>query len=166
MLHINEKQIRASFINTSLRERKALTLPENFAEITWESKDFLGWRDPKLPLVGYVVATLEEQPEQPIGIMFRKAEGKIRNRAQCSWCEDVDLPNDVVFFNAKAGGQAGRDGDTIGMLVCANFECSKNVRAMKSLPYIGFNREAEVARRINVLQDHVRNFVLRVRDGE
>lgn len=166
MLQLSEKQIRASFINVSLRERKALSLPEDFAELNWERKDFLGWRDPKLPLVGYVVAAFDEQPEQPIGIMFRKSDGKIRNRAQCSWCEDVDLPNDVAFFNAKAGGQAGRDGDTIGMLVCSNFECSTNVRAMKSLPYIGFDREAEVIRRINVLQEHVRNFVLRVRDGE
>lgn len=163
MLQLTEQQIRASFINASLRERKSLTLPENFAGLSWENLDFLGWRDPKLPLVGYVVAVLDEKP---VGIMFRKADGKIRNRAQCSWCEDVDLPNDVVFFNAKAGGQAGRDGDTIGMLVCANFECSTNVRMMKSLPYIGFDREAEMLRRISVLRDHVRNFALRVRDGE
>ena len=99
-------------------------------------------------------------------MMFRKAEGKIRNRAQCSWCEDVDLPNEVVFFNAKAGGQAGRDGDTIGLLVCSGFECPTNVRMMKSLPYIGFDREVEVQRRIRVLRDHVLNFAKRVRDGK
>ncbi len=101
-----------------------------------------------------------------MGIVFRRAGGKIRNRAQCPWCEDVDLPNDVVFFNAKAGGQAGRDGDTIGMLVCADFECPTNVRMMKSLPCIGFDREAEVRRRISVLREHVLNFAKRVRHGE
>ena len=163
MLPLIEQQIRASFINASLRERKAITLPENFGSLDWANLEFLGWRDPKLPLVGYVVTSLGDAH---VGIMFRKAEGKIRNRAQCSWCEDVDLPNDVVFFNAKAGGQAGRDGDTIGMLVCANFECSANVRMMKSLPYIGFDREAEMHRRIAVLQEHVLNFAKRVRDGE
>ncbi len=44
--------------------------------------------------------------------MFRKAEGKTRSRPQCSWCEDVNLPNDVTFFNAKQAGPAGRNGDT------------------------------------------------------
>lgn len=163
MLPLTENLIRSSFINASLRERKALTLPANFDTITWENIDFLGWRDPKLPQVGYIISVVEDLR---VGIMLRKADGKIRNRAQCSWCEDVNLPNDVVFFNAKAGGQAGRDGDTIGMLLCANFECSFNVRTMQSLPYIGFDREAEMERRIKVLQDHVQSFIQRVHDGK
>ncbi|WP_411732794.1 FBP domain-containing protein [Paeniglutamicibacter sp.] len=161
MLSLSEKQIRSSFINASLRERKAITLPENFDALNWDDLDFLGWRDSKLPLVGYVVTVLDDAP---VGIMFRKTEGKIRKRPQCSWCEDVDLPNDVVFFNAKQGGQAGRDGDTIGILVCAEFECPANVRMMKSLPYIGFDREAEIRRRITVLREHVLNFARRVRE--
>lgn len=163
MLSLSEKQLRSSFLNASLRERKAITLPENFGSLDWDNLDFLGWRDAKLPLVGYVVTVLDDAP---VGILFRKTEGKIRNRPQCSWCEDVDLPNDVVFFNAKQGGQAGRDGDTIGILVCARFECPANVRMMKSLPYIGFDREAEIRRRIGVLRDHVLNFAKRVRDNE
>lgn len=163
MLPLTEKQIRSSFINASLRERKAITLPAHFDTADWENLEFLGWRDAKLPLVGYVVTVLDEEP---VGIMFRKAEGNTRSRPQCSWCEDVDLPNDVVFFNAKAGGQAGRDGDTICLLVCANFECPTNVRTLKSLPYRGFDREAEVLRRIGVLREHVQNFAQRVRDGK
>ena len=162
MHSLSEKQIRSSFINASLRERKAITLPENFDSLDWDNLEFLGWRDPKLPLVGYVVTVLDDAP---MGIMFRKTEGKIRNRPQCSWCEDVDLPNDVVFFNARKGGQAGRDGDTIGILVCAEFQCPANVRMMKSLPYLGFDREAEVNRRIDVLREHVLNFAGRVRDN-
>ncbi|MGL3807513.1 FBP domain-containing protein [Paeniglutamicibacter sp. R2-26] len=163
MLPITEQQIRNSFINASLRERKSLTLPENFDELDWANMDFLGWRDEKLPLVGYVVTFLADEP---VGIMFRKAEGKNRNRPQCSWCEDVNLPNDVTFFNAKQAGPAGRNGDTISTLVCEKFECSANVRTPQSLPYIGFDREAAIAHRIKVLQDHVQNFAQRVRDGE
>ena len=163
MLPLTEQQIRSSFINASLRERKSLTLPSNFDELSWENLDFLGWRDEKLPLIGYVVTYLDDEP---VGIMFRKAEGKTRNRPQCSWCEDVNLPNDVTFFNAKQAGPAGRNGDTISTLVCEKFECSVNVRTPQSLPYVGFDREAAIAHRIQVLQDHVQNFTQRVRDGE
>ncbi|WP_235045799.1 FBP domain-containing protein [Paeniglutamicibacter gangotriensis] len=54
-----------------------------------------------------------------------------------------------MLFNARAVGQAGHDGDTIGMLVCATFECPANVRATKSLPkHLGFDRDAEVLRRL------------------
>lgn len=163
MLSLTEPQIRSSFINASLRERKALTLPSNFEDLSWDNLDFLGWRDEKLPLVGYVVTFLDGEP---VGIMFRKAEGKTRSRPQCSWCEDVNLPNDVTFFNAKQAGPAGRNGDTISTLVCEKFECSVNVRTPQSLPYVGFDREAAITHRIRVLQDHVQNFTLRVRDGE
>ncbi len=163
MLPLTEQQIRSSFINASLRERKSLTLPSNFDELSWENLDFLGWRDEKLPLIGYVVTFLDGEP---VGIMFRKADGKTRNRPQCSWCEDVNLPNDVTFFNAKQAGPAGRNGDTISTLVCEKFECSVNVRTPQSLPYVGFDREAAIAHRIQVLQDHVQNFTQRVRDGE
>ena len=41
---------------------------------------------------------------------------------------DVNLPNDVTFFNARQAGPAGRNGDTISTLVCEKFECSINVR--------------------------------------
>lgn len=163
MLPLTEQQIRTSFINASLRERKSLTLPANFDELDWEILDFLGWRDEKLPLVGYVITHLEGEP---VGVMFRKSDGKTRNRPQCSWCEDVNLPNDVTFFNARQAGPAGRNGDTISMLVCEKFECSFNVRTPQSLPYIGFDREAAIAHRIQVLREHVQNFAQRVRDGD
>ncbi|GAA4373143.1 FBP domain-containing protein [Paeniglutamicibacter cryotolerans] len=119
MLPLNEKQIRSSFLNASLRERKAITLPTGFDELEWDALDFLGWRDEKIPAFGYVVGEVDGAP---VGVLMRQIDGKTRNRPQCSWCEDVNLPNDVVFFNAKRGGQAGRNGDTLGMLVCAKFE--------------------------------------------
>src|SRR6185312_9706193 len=75
MLPLIEQQIRASFINASLRERKAITLPEKFGSLDWKNLEFLGWRDPKLPLVGYLVTSLGDAH---VGIMFRNAEGKIR----------------------------------------------------------------------------------------
>ncbi|MFW8746237.1 FBP domain-containing protein, partial [Mesorhizobium japonicum] len=80
-------------------------------------------RDPKLPQLGYVVAEVDGRP---VGMLLRQAERGPRARAQCSWCEDVQLPNEVVFFAARRAGEAGRRGDTLGSLVCAHFECSVN----------------------------------------
>lgn len=162
MLQLTAIDIRSSFINASLRERKALTLPRDFVTLPWDSLDYLGWRDPKIPGNGYVIVELAEGP---VGILLRQADGKTRTRAQCSWCEDVHLPNDVVFFSIKRAGQAGRNGDTVGTLACAGFECSANVRKLPPVAYIGFDVQAARRRRIEALGVHVRNFARSVRDG-
>ncbi|QEO14342.1 FBP domain-containing protein [Agromyces intestinalis] len=159
---ITEATIRASFVNASKRERSILTLPEGFAELEWDRLDYLGWRDRKLPQQAYVVAIIDGEP---VGILLRLADGRIRTRPQCSWCEDVHLPNDVVFYTARRAGEAGRRGDTIGTLVCAGFECSRNVRKLPPLAYTGFDREAARQRRIEALREHVTAFVRDVRDG-
>jgi hypothetical protein len=156
---LDEARIRASFVNASRRERTDVLLPD-LADIPWDARDYLGWRDPKQPLLGYVVVALDDGP---VGVVLRQAERAPRARAQCSWCEDVRLPNDVVFFSAKRAGAAGRRGDTLGTLVCANFECSVNVRRTPPLAYEGFDREAEIERRIASLQQRVSDFAERVR---
>jgi len=156
---LDEARIRASFVNASRRERTDALLPD-LADIPWDDRDYLGWRDPKQPLLGYVVVSLDDGP---VGVLLRQAERAPRARAQCSWCEDVRLPNDVVFFSAKRAGAAGRRGDTLGTLVCANFECSVNVRRTPPLAYEGFDRDAEIERRIASLQQRVSDFAERVR---
>jgi hypothetical protein len=156
---LDEARIRASFVNASRRERGDALLPD-LADISWYRLYYLGWRDPKQPLLGYVVADLDDGP---VGVLLRQAERTPRARAQCSWCEDVRLPNDVVFFAAKRAGAAGRRGDTLGTLVCATFECSANVRRTPPLAYEGFDREAEIVRRIASLQQRVSDFAERVR---
>jgi len=163
MLPFEEKDIRASLINASLRERNNLSLPPDIGAFAWEKLDYLGWRDAKFPGIGYVIVELDDMP---VGILLRQAEGRLRTRPQCSWCEDVQLPNDVVLFSAKRAGQAGRNGNTVGTLVCANFECSANVRKRPPVAYIGFDVEAARQRRIDALGEHVRGFVRDVRDGD
>lgn len=160
MRPLTDAQIRASFINASRSERKNLTLPAGFGDLAWDRLDFLGWRDPKLPNAAYVVAEVDDAP---LGILLRPTDARPRSRPQCSWCADVSLPNDVVMFAARRAGESGRRGDTIGTLVCAQFECSHNVRTLPPLAYVGFDREAARERRIEALRDHVRGFVLDVR---
>lgn len=160
MLPLDERAIRASFINASTRERKELTLPD-LAAIDFDQRDFLGWRDPRLPALGYVITRLDDEP---VGLMLRQAERRPGARAQCSWCEDVRLPNDVVLFTAKKAGPAGRKGDTVGILACDGFQCSTNVRKPPPVAYLGFDVEAERQRRIAALGVHVRAFARAVRD--
>lgn len=159
---LTEKDVRTSFVNASQRERNTLTLPADFSDIDWATLDFLGWRDAKFALQGYIVVPVDDEP---VGILLRESEQRTRTRPQCSWCEDVTLPNDVVFFSAKRAGSAGRNGDTVGTLVCARFECPTNVRRLPPLAYPGFDREAARDRRITALRDNVVNFARDIRDS-
>ena len=162
MIPLSAAEVRASFVNTSLRERKAITLPPDFDDLAWANLDYLGWRDPKLPEIGYVVTRLGDEPT---GILLRQAAGHTRSRPQCSWCEDVTLPNDVRYFTAKRTGPAGRAGNTVSTLVCENFECSSNVRKLPPLAYTGFDREAARLKRIETLQLRSQTFIADLRDG-
>ncbi|UFS58444.1 FBP domain-containing protein [Subtercola endophyticus] len=162
MLPLTEQEIRTSFVNASLKERTNLSLPPELSTLNWDKLDYLGWRDAKIPGLGYVFTHLDGVP---MGIVLRQSDGKVRSRPQCAWCEDVLLPNDVVLFAAKRAGQAGRNGNTIGTLVCSHFECSANVRKRPPVAYIGFDVEAARQHRIEALRMHVQNFVRDVRDG-
>ncbi|RLK46766.1 FBP domain-containing protein [Microbacterium telephonicum] len=162
MRPFSEADIRASFLNASLRERKTLLLPDALDQTPWDALDYLGWHDRKLPQVAYVSVELDGAPAS---LLLRRADAKPRNRAQCSWCADVQLPNDVVLYTAKRAGDAGRRGDTVGVLVCENFECSANVRKLPPSAYLGYDREAARDRRIEQLTENVTAFARAVRDG-
>jgi hypothetical protein len=162
MLPLTEPQIRASFINATRSERASVLLPADFADTPWDRLDYFGWRDRKLPQVGYVAGEIEGET---IAAILRQADARPRTRPQCTWCNDVELPNDVVLFSAKRAGDAGRKGDTVGTLVCANFECSKNVRKLPPLAYVGFDRDAARDRRIEMLRENVHGFLRSIRDG-
>ncbi|MGE3193781.1 MAG: FBP domain-containing protein [Microbacteriaceae bacterium] len=121
----------------------------------WDRLDFLGWRDPKAARRAYVVVPLESGP---VGILLCQAEAAPRTRAQCSWCQDVELPNDVVFYSARRAGPDGRKGDTVGTLVCAGFECSANVRRVPSTASMGFDPDAVRTSRIETLRERATAF--------
>jgi len=159
---VTEAQIRASLINVTQSERKNITLATDPSGLTWDQMDFFGSRDRKLPLVGYVVAIVDDAP---VGLLLRRAEAKPRSRTQCSWCNDIRLPNDVLLWAAKRTGDAGRRGDTVGTFACDGFQCNANARARPPLAYVGFDVEAARLSRIEAMRDSVASFVRVVRDG-
>lgn len=160
MRPIDERTLRASFINASRKEVSDLTLPAGFADLDFDRLDYLGWVDPKLPRRSYVVAWVDDVAT---GVILQRAEQRVIARAQCSWCEDVTLRNDVQLYAARKAGPAGRKGDTIGTLVCTEFGCSKNVRVLPPLAYDGYDRELARELRIVKLQEHVSAFIAAVK---
>ncbi|WP_449277618.1 FBP domain-containing protein [Leucobacter sp. GX24907] len=153
MYPLTEDFIRASFINASRKEAKELVLPASFHELSeakWRSLDYFGWRDPKFAGRAYVV--LPRENGDPVGIALKQTEASARSRPMCNWCRDVRLPNDVAFWSAKRVGPAGRRGNTVGTLICRDFECSRNVRNDPPPAYEGFDVAAARERRIEDLR--------------
>ncbi len=155
MLAVTESTIRDSFVNASKKEVSDLTLPENFETLDFEKLDYFGWRDRKIARRAYIAV---ETDSGLVCVMLKQAEASPRSRAQCSWCQDVTLPNDVVFYTARRSGAAGRNGNVVGTLICANFECSSNVRKLPPMAYIGFDAEAARIDRILTLQIRAADF--------
>ena len=148
MRSLSEKTLRGSFVNATKRELNDLTLPD-LADIAWDKLDYLGWRDRKLARRAYIVVPVGDEL---VGVILKQAEAAPRSRAQCSWCEDVHLPNDVLLYAARRAGAGGRIGNSVGILVCANFECSVNVRRTPPMAYIGFDVDAARDKRIETLR--------------
>lgn len=162
MLPLDVRTLRSCLVNASRKEAADLTPPDLVA-LDWEHLDVLGWRDPKLPRRAYVVVPgHQDDDDRPRGVLLRQAEAVPRRRAQCAWCQDVTLPNDVVFYAARRAGAEGRQGATVGTLLCRDFECSRNARVLPPLAYEGFDREAARQQRVTVLRERSRAFLLAV----
>lgn len=159
MRPIEERAIRASFRNASRKEASSLALPPDFDELDFSRLDYLGWFDPKKPRRAYVVA---ETDGGLVGVLLQRTEQRVARRAQCAWCDDVTLRNDVQFFSARKAGAAGRNGDTIGTLICENFGCSANVRRLPPLAYEGYDRELARDLRMLRLREHVAAFLAEI----
>ncbi|KRE89252.1 MULTISPECIES: FBP domain-containing protein [unclassified Arthrobacter] len=161
MQSVTPQQIRSSFINASRSEAAKLTLPEDFDSLDWDSLDFLGWRDGKMPLRGYLVVP---GSKGLTGIMLRAPEGGARkNRSVlCELCRDVFSKEDVLLWVARRAGQSGRDGNTVGTLICADFLCCGNVRKEPPANEINPDPAVVVQRQIQGLQDRTAQFLARV----
>ena len=113
MRALGDKEIRASFVNCSKGEARRLTLPAGFAETPWSDLDFLGWRDPKAPDRGYVVA---ERGEDLVGIALRASTGARRSMLKssiCSVCVTPQAGSGIALLVAPRAGEAGR-GQRVG----------------------------------------------------
>jgi hypothetical protein len=161
MQQVTAQQIRSSFINASRSEAAKLNLPRDFDELNWDRMDFLGWRDEKMPLRGYLVMP---RADGLTGVMLRAPEGgaKKNRSVLCELCRDVFSKEDVLLWVARRAGQSGRDGNTVGTLICADFLCCSNVRVEPPANEINPDPAAVVLRQIDSLMARTEQFLDRV----
>ena len=60
----------------------AITLPQDLAHTPWDEREYLGWRDPKAPLRGYLVA---ERDGRPVGVAVRAAETRMSSATPATY---------------------------------------------------------------------------------
>jgi hypothetical protein len=134
---LGEQQIRASFVNCSKGEAKRISLPRDLGELPWADLDFLGWRDPGAPDRAYLVAAPQSPGGDPVGITLRIAPCARRNLLRsslCSLCLTGHSGGGVDLLAAPLAGQAGRQGNTVAVYMCADLACSLYVRGLKTSP--------------------------------
>ncbi|MFJ3198722.1 FBP domain-containing protein [Streptomyces sp. NPDC086989] len=140
---LTEKQIRSSFVNCTKGEAARLRLPLDFAELPWEDLDFLGWVDPGAPLRAHLVR--RDTDGAPLGITLR-VPGTSRTSALkssvCQICLTGHAASGVSLLVAPLAGTRGREGNTVGIYVCADLACSLYMRG-KRQPRLRAGRHEE-----------------------
>lgn len=154
---LNEKSIRASFVNASRREAERLPIPKGLDRIDWENTDFLAWPDPRNPQRSYAVVPVAQRV---VGMVLTTAQTSSK-QAMCSWCEDIIETSGVKLFSAKLAGAAGRRGNTVGTMIHDEFGCPRFARRMPT-PQEGGDPEEFVASRVAKLQANAESFARRV----
>ena len=158
---MTEKQIRRSFVNCSRGEAMSMTLPKDFNAFPWADSEFLGWRDLKAPLRGYIVLW---RGDEPLGIALRAADTTMSSRssAMCLLCQTAQSAADVSLFTARRAGEAGRNGNTVGQYICADLACPARVRTdippwlrERDPDEVAAERAAELEQRLDAFVDHV-----------
>lgn len=160
---LTEAEVRASFVNCSQGEARRLNVPRDLAHRAWPELDFLGWVDPKAPLQAYLVVPTDDHG--PVGIALRRntsTPGAGRAR-MCSVCATTHPATGVSLMVAARAGRRGREGNTVGLDICAALECSAYARGLLPLPTMSAARETlSVAERIERVERNVGAFVARV----
>ena len=160
MKPLSADDIRDGMVNASQGDVERMPLP-GLHEVLWDQREYLGWRDPRAPLRGYLVHWLGEAP---VGIMLRASEGRMSPRisAMCSLCRTPQPSDQVRLFTAPRAGQAGRDGNTIGTYICADLACSLLIRITPPASATQPDPAAVIAARADGLLTRVRSFTATV----
>jgi hypothetical protein len=157
---LSADEIRRSLVNSTKSQVKAMALPSRFTELPWDSLDFLGWRDAKAPNRGYLVV---RRDAGVTGIaVSTQASGTARRFAGlCDLCNTAHHVSDVALFAARRAGSAGRDGNTVGMYICADLACSLYIRGLRELD-VPQGETATPEVRAERLANRLESFVQRV----
>jgi len=100
-----------------------------------------------------------------VGIMLRAADSTNARKvtAMCSLCRSSRPANTITLFTARRAGASGRNGNTVGTYVCADFTCSRNVRMTKSTQEVTPDPGLTVEQRVEGMITRLDAFVDEVR---
>jgi hypothetical protein len=131
---LTETEVRASFVNATKGEVARMNLPVDLDQQPWADLDLLGWVDPRSPLSGYLVVPTPARG--PVGVQLRRTSGGgARRRARmCSLCATTHGSQGVALMVAPRAGRSGRDGNTVGLEMCATLACSAYARGTLKAP--------------------------------
>lgn len=158
MQPLTPEQIKRAMVNCSRGDVAGMSLPRGLADLDWGSLEFLGWRDPRAPLRGYLVSW---HGQRPVGILLRAATSRMSGRtaAVCMLCRTGQSADNISLFTTARAGTAGRKGDTVGTYVCADLGCSRNARVDKATASFRPDPGRTVEERIAGLQARVDTFL-------
>lgn len=161
---LSETALRRCFINASRSESAAITFPAGFTAPDLSTTPVFGWRDPKLPLRAYLIV---EDPASgaPAGVLLRAPDTSAgrKRRVVCALCEDIHSEDDVLMYVARRAGSRGRNGDSVGTLIHADFGCSRNAVAEPPANALITDPEQAAAERLAALRRRAGMFLDRVR---
>ncbi|WP_460855519.1 FBP domain-containing protein [Nocardiopsis coralliicola] len=129
---IDESGLRRAFVNCTKGEASRLPLPRDLDRRPWADLDFLGWRDLGAPDRAYLVT---EHGGRTAGVVLRASATKrgFLHRSACSICLTTHPGAGVALMAARKTGPAGRQGDSVGLYICADLDCSLYARGLKKV---------------------------------
>jgi hypothetical protein len=164
---LSEKQIRSSFVNCTKGKAARLKLPLDFAELSWENLDFLGWVDPGAPLQAHLVLP---RANGPLGISLRVpavSRTSAVKSSLCQICLTGHASSGVSLLVAPLAGARGREGNTVGVYVCADLACPLYLRGKRQpkLRFRGFEESLTLNERITRMAGNLDAFAAKVTAG-
>ncbi|MDF3298933.1 FBP domain-containing protein [Streptomyces tropicalis] len=130
MRPLTEQDIRSSFVNCSKGEAKRLAVPRDLDQRPWDDLDFLGWRDPGAPDRSYLVVPRDGRPTG-VALRFPTSQRGFLHRSMCSLCLTTHRGGGVSLMTARKAGAAGREGNSVGVYMCADLACPLYVRGLR-----------------------------------
>jgi hypothetical protein len=156
MKPLTDADIRASFVNATKGEIDRMPLP-GLHEVIWDSREYLGWRDPGAPLRGYLV---HWAGDRPVGILLRASEPSLRPgiSAMCVLCRTPQPSGQVTLFSAPRAGETGRNGNSVGTYICDDLACSIIIRILPAAHPMQPDPAEVLEKRIAGLSERVASF--------
>jgi hypothetical protein len=158
---LSPRDLRRSLVNCSRGEAERLAIPDDLDTGAWPDVDLLAWIDPKAPQQAAVVVPRDGGA---VGVKLRLNSSSGGRARMCSWCCTVHPGSGVTLVVAARAGKAGRDGNSVGVDVCADLRCSEYARGTTPPPAVS-TAAAEtmsVDDRVARLRDNLDVFLRRV----